>query len=44
MFDEEWDFVKDYLELEEIRFGNKLQINLNKNGDFIYYNQGNNHS
>ncbi|MCP4130397.1 MAG: response regulator [bacterium] len=33
-FDEEWEFVKNYLELEELQFDETLSIQMKKNGDF----------
>ncbi|MCP4130395.1 MAG: AAA family ATPase, partial [bacterium] len=33
-FDEEWEFVKNYLELEELQFDDTLSIEMNKEGDF----------
>ncbi|MCP4130396.1 MAG: response regulator, partial [bacterium] len=33
-FDEEWEFVKNYLELEELQFDDTLSIEMHKDGDF----------
>jgi len=33
-FDEEWRFVENYLELEELRFCDSLSVRMNRQGDF----------
>jgi two-component system sensor histidine kinase ChiS len=33
-FEEEWEFVRNYLELEELRFGDTMSFSMEKTGDF----------
>lgn len=33
-FDEEWEFMKNYLSLEKLRFGDTLQYSMEREGDF----------